>query len=80
MLALSVPISLATVSNAATMLAKLLRKPLLSLLMPGTGKFILIPETLTLMLDVMVRRYPMLYRVFIAGSAAHTTTLWPLIS
>jgi hypothetical protein len=57
MLAESVPISLATVSKAATMLAKLLLKPTLSLLMPGTGKFTFIPETLTLMLDVMVGCY-----------------------
>ena len=55
-LACKLLISLAAVSNAATMLAKLLLKPVLSLLMPGTGKLMLIPDTLTLMLLDMARR------------------------
>ena len=77
MLADNVPISLATVSNAATMLAKLARNPALSLLIPGTGKLTLMPDTLTLMLDVMVRHCDC--AVFIAAHRGHTTTLWPLI-
>jgi hypothetical protein len=48
-------ISLAVVSKAATMLAKLCLNPVLSLLMPGTGKLMFMPDTLTLMLLAIAR-------------------------
>ena len=55
MLVCSCVISLAAVSNAATMLPKLVLNPTLSLLIPGTGKLTLMPDTLTFILDAMVR-------------------------
>ena len=48
----SAEISLLAVLNAAAMLAKLSRKPTLSLLIPGTGKLTLMP--LMFILEVMV--------------------------
>jgi hypothetical protein len=73
MLTCSWVISLAAVSSAATMLPKLVLNPTLSLLMPGTGKLTLMPDTLTFMLDAMFRHCD--FTVFIAADHAQTTTL-----
>jgi hypothetical protein len=60
------------------MLAKFARNPSLSLLIPGIGKFTLMPDTLTLMLDAMFRHCD--FALFIAADNHQTTTLWPVIS